>query len=79
MKEKALRQFCLGLFGLSNWIPSDIADVQVENVEREFPQDSAGVRVSFTASWNIIGKTDGPTHEALDVLLPDGDEPGAEK
>ena len=63
-----LMEFCKGLLR-ANLIGTDVADVTVERVARDFPQDSTGVRVSFTVSDQFIGKTDEVTLDALERLL----------
>ena len=73
-KSNALIEFCRELFGTSNIIGTDIEDVSVENVEREFEQDRVGLRISFTVSGQFIGKTGKTAHNALEVLLPEKDD-----
>ena len=72
-KRKALKKFCESLFATKNLIGTDIEDVSAVRVEREFEQDSAGVRIQFTLSNHFIGKMDIEAHKALTVLL-DEDE-----
>lgn len=72
--SRDLIEFCRGLFCNTNLIGTDIDDVSVERVKRTFNQGTAGVRVSFMVSNNLIGKTDKATHEALSALLPDENE-----
>ena len=55
---------------LSNWIPSDIADVQVENVEREFPQ---AADVTFKKAQRVR-----PDPSETQKDLPMGSEPSEE-
>ena len=69
--KQELIEFCSGLFRTSNLIKTDIEDVSIERVEREFVQGRGGVRVSFTVSSHLIGKTDEATQKALSALLPD--------
>ena len=81
MEERVSRHgdaltFCRELFN-SNIIGTDIDDVQVFQVTgRRFPQHpgGAGVHVTFSVSWHMIGKTVGQCHDALHRLLPDLDD-----
>ena len=71
-KRKALEKFCNSLFATKNLIGTDI-EVSAARVDRDFEQDSAGVRIQLTVSNHIIGKMDIKAHEALAELL-DEDE-----
>lgn len=71
-RHHALLTFCRELF-TSNIIGTDLDDVQaVEVTGRQFPQQPGGdgVRISFSVSWHMIGKTSGKCHHALERLLP---------
>lgn len=71
-RHHALLTFCRELF-TSNIIGTDLDDVQaVEVTDRQFPQQPGGdgVRISFSVSWHMIGKTSGKCHHALERLLP---------
>ena len=70
----AVMKLCRGLFGTSNLIESDFADVRVMKVsDRDFPQQpgGTGLHVTFSVSWHAIGKTGKDARDALDVLVPD--------
>ena len=60
--------FLRWLTDITNMIPSDIQDVKLARVDDEFPQGGGGIRVSFTASWQVLGKLNGG-RDQLDKLL----------
>ena len=75
-RERAIIEFCEGLFATSNLIGSDFDDVRMfEVVGRGFPQQSngGGLHISFSVSWHAIGKTGKAAHDALGELLPEDD------
>ena len=75
-EKNAMMQFCQDLFSTSNLIAGDFDDVQVFKVmKRDFPQqpDGVGLHISFSVSWQAVGKTGKQAHDALDVLFPDDD------
>ncbi len=67
-KSEYLIDFCKGLFNTSNLIGSDITDVDVESVDAVFPQDRSGIKVTFTVSNHLIGKTGDEVRTPLDIL-----------
>ena len=72
-KKRAIMKLCEGIFATHNLITTDFDDMQVfEVVKRDFPQQigGGGLHISFSISWNAIGKTGELVHEALEVLLP---------
>ena len=72
--ERDLIQFCRGLFSTGNLIGTDFADATAERIDREFVQDSTGIRVSFTVSNHAIGKADLETQEALARLKGENED-----
>ena len=65
----ALRTLGTALFGTNNLGGTDFADVDVSQVERDFPQDKAGVRIQFSVSNMAIGKVQSPeVSQALRTL-----------
>ena len=78
-RERALLKLCRDLFK-SNVIGTDFDDVQVFMVAgRDFEQqsDGNGIHISFSVSWQGIGKTGKDAHDALETFIPP-DEDGSE-
>ena len=72
-KNRALIKLCKDLFG-SHVIGTDFDDVQVLLVKkRNFLQqsDGAGLHISFSVSWDAIGKVGKEGHDALDAFEPE--------
>ena len=72
-KKQAILQLCRGIFDTGNLVGTDFDDVRAfEVISRNFPQrhDGAGLHISFSISWNAIGKIGEGGHNALDKLLP---------
>lgn len=73
-KIRALCKVGAAIFGRNNVIGTDFADIRVCRIEREFPQDSSGVKIQFTISNHALGKlSNGDVATALDVLLSQQD------
>ena len=77
-KIRALCKVGAAIFGRNNGrnnvIGTDFADIRVCRIEREFPQDSSGVKIQFTISNHALGKlSNGDVATALDVLLSQQD------
>ena len=71
-KSQALITICRDLFN-GNVIATDFDDVQVLPVtRRDFEQQpgGAGLNISFSVSWQAIGKTVDDAHDALDAFAP---------
>ena len=67
---QALRTLCAAIFGRSNLIGTDFADVDAYNIERRFSQGESGVLLQFSISSHALGKiASKEVGDALKTLL----------
>lgn len=53
-RNEYLAKFCRGIFGRSDLTMEDLADVRIEEVNRDFPKGGTGLRVSFAVNDRFI-------------------------
>ena len=53
---RAMRKLCAAIVGRNDLIGTDFAEVDVQRVNQEFMQNSAGVQIQFTISNHALGK-----------------------
>ncbi len=73
-RKRAFIRFCKELFVINNISVADLDDLKVVEVNgRNFPQqpDGEGLHISFSVSWDAVGKTGASIN--LGDLIPEDD------